>query len=94
MVIIIKSFGKTKIIKNKFLILAFDKCSLAQRGFVKQINVVVQMEKIKPEKAAEMLRRKGLEVTVEQAAAILEFMRKLANIIVTHHLEKLRKRCK
>ena len=50
------------------------------------------MEKIKPEKAAEMLQRKGLDVTVEQAAAILEFMRKLAGIIVAHHLEKLRKR--
>jgi DNA-directed RNA polymerase specialized sigma24 family protein len=59
---------------------------------VKLINVEVQMEKIKPEKAAEMLQRKGLDVTVEQAAAILEFMRKLAHIIVAHHLEKLRKR--
>ncbi|GAA0526723.1 hypothetical protein [Chitinophaga japonensis] len=52
------------------------------------------MEKIRPEKAAEMLRKKGLDVTVEQAAAILEFMRKLANIIVAHYLEKQRKRCK
>jgi hypothetical protein len=50
------------------------------------------MEKIKPEKAAEMLQKKGIAVTVEQAAVVLEFMRKLANIIVAHHLEKLRNR--
>jgi len=50
------------------------------------------MEKIKPEKAAELLQRKGVEVSVEKAALILEFMRKLANIIVARHLKKLRKR--
>jgi hypothetical protein len=50
------------------------------------------MEKIKPEKAAEMLQSKGVRVTVEQAALILEFMRKLANIVVAHHLKKTRKR--
>lgn len=49
------------------------------------------MDKIKPEKAAEMLKQKGIEVTVEQATFILEFLRRLANIIVAQHLEKQRK---
>ncbi|SKA06809.1 hypothetical protein SAMN04488128_102576 [Chitinophaga eiseniae] len=49
------------------------------------------MEKIKPEKAVEMLKQKGVEVTVEQATFILEFLRKLANIIVAQHLDRQRK---
>lgn len=45
------------------------------------------MEKLKPEQAVEMLRKKGMEVTIEQAAMILEFLCLLANIIVTQYLE-------
>jgi hypothetical protein len=58
---------------------------------VNLIKAEVQMDKIRPEKAAEMLKQKGIEVTVEQATFILEFLRRLANIIVAQHLEKQRK---
>jgi len=46
------------------------------------------MEKLPPEKAAELLRRNGMEVSVEQAAQIMKFLRMLAGIIVTHYLEQ------
>lgn len=46
------------------------------------------MEKLKPEKVVEMLRQKGTEVTLEQAKAILEFLRKLASIVVSKYLGK------
>jgi hypothetical protein len=46
------------------------------------------MEKMAPEKAVEMLRKKGIEVSVEQAALMLEFLRLLADIIVAEHLER------
>ena len=45
------------------------------------------MEKIKPEKAVEMLRERGVDISVEQAAQILELLRKFANIVVSQHLE-------
>jgi hypothetical protein len=46
------------------------------------------MEKLQPERAAEILKKKGLEVSLEQAALILEFMRKLSNIVVAQHLDR------
>jgi hypothetical protein len=46
------------------------------------------MEKIQPEKVVEMLRQKGVEVTLEQARLILEFLRKLADITVTKYLKQ------
>ncbi len=45
------------------------------------------MEKLKPERAVEMLREKGVDISVEQAAQILELLRKFANIVVSQHLE-------
>jgi hypothetical protein len=45
------------------------------------------MEKLKPEKAVEMLRSRGVDISVEQAAQMLELLRKFANIIVSQHLE-------
>lgn len=45
------------------------------------------MEKIKPEKAFEMLKKKGVDISLEQAAQVLELLRKFANIIVSQHLE-------
>lgn len=45
------------------------------------------MEKLKPEKTVEMLRNKGADISVEQAAQMLELLRKFANIIVFQHLE-------
>ncbi len=46
------------------------------------------MEKLKPEKVVEMLKEKGMEVSVEQAAAVLKFLRKLADIVVAQYLGK------
>ena len=46
------------------------------------------MEKLQPEKAMEMLRQRGMEVTLEQAKLILEFLRKLAEIAVTQYLNR------
>ena len=45
------------------------------------------MEKLKPEKAVEMMRRKGVDISVKQAAQTLELLRKFANIPVSQHLE-------
>lgn len=46
------------------------------------------MEKLTPEKFVEMMREKGIELSPEQAAVILEFLRRLANIVVAQYLEK------
>ena len=46
------------------------------------------MEKIQPEKVVEILRQKGVEVTLEEAKLILEFLRKLADITVTQYLSQ------
>jgi hypothetical protein len=46
-----------------------------------------QMEKLKPEKVVAMLKEKGVEVSVDQAASILKFLRKLANIVVAQYLK-------
>jgi hypothetical protein len=47
-----------------------------------------KMEKIQPEKVMEILRKKGVEITLEQARLILEFLRKLADITVTEYLNQ------
>jgi hypothetical protein len=47
-----------------------------------------KMEKIQPEKVMEMLRKKGVEITLEQARLILDFLRKLADITVTEYLNQ------
>ena len=36
------------------------------------------MEKLKPEQVVELLRKKGVEVSVEQALLVLEFLKLLA----------------
>jgi len=46
-----------------------------------------QMEKLSPEKVAAMLKEKGVEVSIEHAASILKFLRKLANIVVAQYLK-------
>jgi hypothetical protein len=40
------------------------------------------MEQLQPEKAAILLRKQGMDVTIEEAGLILEFLRKLAAIAV------------
>ena len=46
------------------------------------------MEKIQPEKVVEILHQKGIEVSVEEAKLILDFLRKLADITVTQYLNQ------
>jgi len=58
-----------------------------ENEFVKLIlKVKCNMEKIKPEKALEMLRKKGVDISLEQAAQVLELLRKFANIMVSQYL--------
>lgn len=61
------------------------------QGFF-HIKKEVEMERVKgkitPEKALEMLKKEGLDITLEQAGTILEFLRKLANIAVSKYLRK------
>ncbi|WP_456311565.1 hypothetical protein [Pseudomonas shirazensis] len=44
--------------------------------------------KLTAEKALQMLRAEGLDVTIEQAEEILYFLRIIANIAVLKHLSK------
>lgn len=44
--------------------------------------------KLTPEKALQMLRSEGLDVTIEQTEEILYFLRIIANIAVLKHLNK------
>ncbi len=44
--------------------------------------------KITPEKAVEILKKGGMDVTLEQAKLILEFLYRLADISVAQQLEK------
>jgi hypothetical protein len=44
--------------------------------------------KITPEKALKMLNAEGLNLTLEQAKEVLEFLRKLANIAVSKYLRR------
>jgi len=53
-----------------------------------RFNEEVQMEKLKPEQAVELLRKKGIEVSLEQAVVILEFLHLLANILIAQYLRK------
>lgn len=44
--------------------------------------------KMTAEKTRKMLKDEGVEVTLEQAGMILEFLRKLANMAVSNYLKK------
>ncbi|WP_215240991.1 hypothetical protein [Dyadobacter helix] len=50
----------------------------------------IEKERVSPQKAVEVLRREGLEVTESQAKKILEFLEKLANIAVNQCLKDLK----
>ncbi len=47
-----------------------------------------EVERISPEKAIEILKKDGLEVTLEHAKIILEFLYQIAEIVVDQYLEK------
>lgn len=51
-------------------------------------EIDLSRSKLTPEIAYRMLREEGLEVTLEQAAEILVFLRKLANIAVSNYIKK------
>jgi protein-tyrosine-phosphatase len=50
----------------------------------------IETERVSPQQAVEVLRREGLEVTEIQAKKILEFLEKLANIVVSQCLKDLK----
>ncbi len=45
-------------------------------------------DKITPEKAVEILRKGGMNVTLEQAKLIIQFLYKFADLSVAHYFEK------
>ena len=47
-----------------------------------------ESERIPPDKAVELLRKDGIEVTEEQAKVILEFLYEMAGIVVDQYLAK------
>lgn len=47
----------------------------------------IEAEKISPEKAIEILKKDGLEVTLEQAKLIVEFLYQMAEIVVDQYLK-------
>lgn len=46
-----------------------------------------EAERISPEKAIEILKEDGLEVTLEQGKFLLEFLYQMAEIVVDQYLE-------
>lgn len=46
------------------------------------------MKKISPEQAHSMLKKEGLDISLEQAEEVLVFLRKLANIVVSNYLNQ------
>lgn len=49
------------------------------------------MEKMKPEQVVAMLNEKGMIVTIEQAILILEFLRMLAQLVVSDYLVSVKR---
>jgi hypothetical protein len=47
-----------------------------------------EIERIPPDKAMELLRKDGIEVTEEQAKIVLEFLYEMAAIVVDQYLLK------
>lgn len=50
-------------------------------------------ERISPEKAIEILKKDGLEVTPEQAKLILEFLYEIAEIVVDQYMGNTNLNC-
>ena len=46
-----------------------------------------EVERISPERAIEILKKDGLEVTLEQAKLILEFLYQMADIVVDQYIK-------
>ncbi len=50
------------------------------------------MKKISPEQAQSMLKKEGLDISLEQAEEVLLFLRKMANIVVYNYLNQSKHR--
>lgn len=50
--------------------------------------MIADKQKVTPEKAVEILRKEGKEVSIEEAKKILDFLKNLAKIVVKHYLKK------
>ncbi len=48
----------------------------------------MHMKKLEPEWVQQFLRKRGREITLEEAIIIYEFMRKLAKIAVSQYLSR------
>ena len=62
--------------------------SFAQRFCENDKGVGVHMKKLEPEWVQEFLRKRGREITLEEATIIYEFLRKLAKIAVSQYLSR------
>jgi endonuclease III-like uncharacterized protein len=51
-----------------------------------------EIDRITPHKAMELLRKDGINVDVEQAKTILDFLYEMAEIVVDTYLDKQKKR--
>ncbi len=47
-----------------------------------------KMKKISPEQAHSMLKKEGLDISLEQAEEVLLFLREMANIVVSNYLNQ------
>jgi hypothetical protein len=56
--------------------------------WVKTIMQTHKMEKINPQETAALLEENGVIVTIAEAEAILDFLRMLAEIIVSNYLRQ------
>lgn len=45
-----------------------------------------EVKEITPKQAREMLRKKGMEISLEEMEEVLKFLRMLARMAVKHHL--------
>jgi hypothetical protein len=60
-------------------------------GYIKVSKMEgLETERVSARKAMEILKREGLEVTESQASQILQFLEKLANIVVGQCLKDLK----
>ena len=59
-----------------------------QQRFRADVFQIPQQRQARPEQALEVLQQHGVQVTLEQARMILEFLRKLADIAVTQYLNR------
>lgn len=47
-----------------------------------------KIRRISPEEAQKMLKEEGMDISLEHAEEVLSFLRKMANIVVSNHLNR------